>query len=505
VAHDPRWVALLLRLYPRAYRERHGDDLAAAMRACVERERHAGAPMFVTAARLLADTIAASFLLRSGRPSRSGDPIMRSIAGDIRYAFRLLRRAPLFSALSIATLALAIGANTAIFSIVNGVLLRDLPYRDPSRLVLMYEGILADKDPFGFSPPDFVAFRERARSFDALAAYRNVEYELSGVSQPERIVGARVSASLFDVLGITPALGRSFTEDEDRGRQPVAILSDRLWRRSFGADPAIAGKAVTLDRRAFTIVGVMPPSFTFPTRGPHLNNLPADVYVPISFTNSELRAFGTMYNNSVVGRLKNGVTVEQATAEAVPLARQVFAEIYPAQLRDLATGIRTVVTPMRANVVGGVSRILYVLLAAVGVVLLIACADIACLTLTRAAAREREMAIRAALGAGRWRVMRLILIETGLVAAAGAEPGWRSRGGDIVCCSRPRRPASRAQKRSRSTRECCSSRSAPQLPPRSSAACCRRSSPHAGSRGRRSRRVDEDPHRYGSGGSSRRS
>ena len=423
MAHDPRWIALLLRLYPRAYRERHGDDLAAAMRACVERERQAGAPVFVTAARLVGDTIAASFLLRSVRPTRSGDPIMRSIAGDFRYALRLLRRAPLFSALAIATLALAIGANTAIFSIVNGVLLRDLPYREPGRLVLMYEAIISPQEPFGFSAPDFVALRERARSFETLAVYRNAEYELSGVDMPERIVGARASAGLFDVLGVRPALGRAFTADEDTSRQPVAILTDRLWRRTFGGDPAIIGKAVILDRRPFTIVGVLPASLTFPNRGPHLNNLPAEVFVPMSFTNSELRAFGAMYNNTVVARLKPGVTVEQATAEIVPLGKQVLAEIYPAELRELSQIVTVVVRPLRDNIVGGVSRILYVLLAAVGVVLLIACADIACLTLTRAAAREREMAIRTALGAGRGRVMRLIFIETATIAAAGGLAG----------------------------------------------------------------------------------
>jgi putative ABC transport system permease protein len=348
---------------------------------------------------------------------------MQSILYDVRHAFRGLRRAPLLSALVIATLALAIGANTAIFSVVNGVLLRSLPYSQPDRLIVLYEGIREVKMPFGFSAPDLVAFRDRARSYDTLAAFRSVEYELSGVDQPERVSAARISASLMDVLGVPPALGRSFTADEDTGRQPVAILGDGIWRRKFGADPSIVGKPVILDRRAYTIVGVMPAHFTFPNRGPALNNVPAEVYVPISFTNIELGAFGMMYNNSVVARLKPGVTVDQARSEASSIGTRLVAEIYPSQLREIGLSLTMSVTPLGEEVVGNVRRILYVLLAAVGAVLLIACADIACLMLTRVAPREREMAIRAALGAGRARVMRLILIETGVLTLIGGVAG----------------------------------------------------------------------------------
>ena len=245
--------------------------------------------------------------------------MLQSVLYDVRHASRMLRRAPLFSALVIATLALAIGANTAIFSVVNGVLLRSLPYAQPDRLVILYEAI-GSMEPFGFSAPDLVAFRERARSYEGLAAFRSVEFELSGVDQPERVAAARISASLMDVLGVAPSLGRAFTATEDTGRQPVAILSDALWRRKFGADPAIVGKAVSLDRRAYTIVGVMPSGFTFPERGPRVNNVPADVYVPVSFTAIELGGFGMMYNNSVVARLKPGVSLRQAGAEAAAVA-----------------------------------------------------------------------------------------------------------------------------------------------------------------------------------------
>jgi len=321
------------------------------------------------------------------------------------------------------TLALGIGANTAIFSVVNGVLLRALPYHEPDRLVVLYEGVVPGQPPFGFSAPDYAGFRDRAGSFDGLAAFRSVEYELSGVDQPERISGARISASLFAVLGTPLPLGRAFTAEEDAGQQPVAILSNGLWRRKFGADRAIVGKSLTLDRRAYTVVGVTPPYLTFPNRGPSMNNVPADVYVPISFSAAELGAFGMMYNNTVLGRLKPGVTPAQAWAESDALGKRLVAELYPAELRELGGSITIPVVPLLDDVIGGIRRILVVLLAAVGVVLLIACADIACLMLTRAAARGREMAIRTALGAGRGRLMRLVLIETAVLAALGGAFG----------------------------------------------------------------------------------
>ena len=216
--------------------------------------------------------------------------------------------------------------------------------------------------------------------------------ELSGVAQPERVPAAKISASLPAVLGVTPALGRAFTETEDTGRQPVAILSDGLWRRAFGADPSIVGKTVSLDRRPYTIVGVMPRGFTFPNRGPHLNNIPAELFVPIAFSPGELRAFGSFFNHSVVGRLKPGVTPQQADGEAGAIVKQLVAEVYPAELRGMPLVAHAV--PMRDDIVGKVERVLVVLLAAVAVLLLIACADIACLMLTRAAGRARGIAIR---------------------------------------------------------------------------------------------------------------
>ena len=430
-----RLIAALLRLYPRGYRERHGADLAAAIAACAERERRSGARPLVTAIRLAADAAWSSLLVR--RDARrtavpaSGDSAMHSLIHDLRHALRALRRAPVFSALVVATLALAIGATTTIFSVVDAVVLRPLPYPEAGRLVILYQGLPSRAEPFGFSAPDAVAFRERSRSYERLGAFRSVEFELSGVSQPERVAAARISASLLGVLDVAPALGRSFTAAEDEGRQPVALLSDRLWRRAFNADPGAVGRTVTLDRRPYTIVGVMPAGFVFPHRGARLNNIPADVYVPISFTAIELGAFGSMYNNSLVGRLRAGVTPSQAGVEAAAVARQIVADLYPAQLRDAGFPITATVRPMQDEIVAGVRRLLVVLLAAVGVLLLIACADIACLMLTRAAGRAREIAIRTALGANRARVARLMMAETGVLAAIGAAAGlalaWAAR------------------------------------------------------------------------------
>jgi predicted permease len=421
----PWWIAALVRLYPPDYRARHGGGLAAEIDACLARER--------TVAGRIGAVLHVCWDALSTRHSASstphlalstGDPLMQSLLYDLRHALRLLGRAPLFGVLVVATLALAIGANTAMFSVVNAVLLRSLPYAQPERVVMLYEGFASRAEPFGFSAPDLMAFRDRARSYAGIGAFRSVEFELSGVDQPERVPAARISASLLDVLGVAPAFGRGFTAEEDTGRQPVAILSHALWRRTFGGDASIVGRAVSLDRRAYTVVGILPAGFTFPNRGPRLNGIPADVFVPMSFTDAELGGFGSMYNNSVVGRLNAGVTQAQAGAEALTVARQILAEVYPPVLRDNGfPSLIATVTPMREEVVGNVRRLLVVLLAAVGVLLLIACADIACLMLTRAAARGREMAIRRALGAARWRVMRLVLVETGLLAAAGGVCG----------------------------------------------------------------------------------
>ena len=438
------FVRLLLRAYPPHLRERDADVLEAACLECLARERRRLGRFGAAYAWgwLVADTLIAAILLRADEyrrrrdarvhmpPSAPKEILMTQVWQDIRHAARRLQRAPIFSFAVIATLALTIGATTAVFTVVNAVLLRALPYRDPSRLVLAQETF--PKLSFGFSPPDYLAFEARAGFFESIAAYRNREYELSGVEPPQRVTVTRASATLFETLGVRPALGRPFTREEDEAGQPVAVLSDALWERTFGRDPAAIGRPLLLDRQPFTIVGVMPRGFTFPARGPMINNVPADVYVPIGFTASERRAFGSMYNNSVIARLKAGVTPVQADTDTRALVRSNAREMYPATLSGLADVLGSSLVPLTDEVTGRSRTLLWVAFAAVGFVLLIACADIASLMLARAIGREREIAVRSALGAGRGRLIRQLLAESAFLAVIGSIIGlvlavWLSR------------------------------------------------------------------------------
>ncbi len=429
--------------------------LEAACVECLARERRRLGRVGAAYAwgRLIADTLIAAILLRADErrrrrtawvhvpPSAPKEILMTRVWQDIRYAARRLQRAPIFSLAVVATLALTIGATTAVFTVVNAVLLRALPYRDPSRLVLVQQAF--PQMSLGFSPPDYLAFEARAGFVEAIAAYRNREYELSGVEPPERVTVTRASATLFETLGVRPALGRPFTREDDEAGRLVAVLSDALWERTFARDPAAIGRPILLDRQPFTIVGVMPRGFTFPQRGPILNNVPADVYVPIGFTASERRAFGSMYNNSVIARLKAGVTPAQADADTRAVVRSNAREMYPVNLSGLAEVLGGSAVLLTAEVSGRSRTVLWVAFAAVGFVLLIACADIASLMLARAIGREREIAVRSALGAGRGRLIRQLLAESAVLALAGSILGlvlavWLSRA--IVALAPPTLP-----------------------------------------------------------------
>src|SRR5437763_210009 len=313
---------------------------------------------------------------------------------DLKFVFRQLLKNPGFTAVAVLTLALGIGANSAIFSVVNGVLLRPLPYPEPDRLIMIFESNPKGGSPkFSVAPPNFVDWRAQNQVFDNLAAVNVANYSLTGQDKPERILGARVSASLFKVLGVLPALGRGFTSEEDRhGRHQVAILSQGLWERRFGRDPGILGKTITLDAESYTVVGVMPAGFQFP-------NAETELWTPIAFAPYELsnRSGHTM---TVIGRLKPNITVERADAEMRTIARRLEAQ-YP----ESNKGWSVTFVPLLEETVGGSQRTLLVLLGAVEFVLLIACANVANLMLARSAARQKEFAIRAALGAGRIRVI----------------------------------------------------------------------------------------------------
>ncbi len=335
---------------------------------------------------------------------------------DMQFGIRVLLKNPGFTAIAIVTLALGIGANTALFSVVNGVLLNPLPFQEPERLVALY----AKSREFSrssISYPNFLDWRRENHSFSALAAFRADDLNLTGVGEPERLRTEMISATFFPILGVKPVVGRIFTEQEDQlGAGPVILISEGLWRRKFGASPGVVGKSVNLNAKLYTIIGVIPGNFHY-----HNNNFhrDTDVFVPIGQWDEKLfwdrRASMGMDG---VGRLKPGVSFEQASAEMDAIAAHL-AELYPDINKD--SGITLV--PLKQNVVGDVRPFLLVLLAAVGFVLLIACANVANLLLARSMGRTREFAIRTALGASRGRMIRQVLTESILLALAGGVMG----------------------------------------------------------------------------------
>jgi predicted permease len=409
-----RFFRRLLRLFPADFRGDFGDDMATTFDD--QRRDILARGDRMAALRLWWDTV-------HGIVTTAPPEHVDLLRGDVRYALRNLRRNPGFTIVAVLALAVGIGANTAVFTIVNGVLLAALPYKDPQQLVLMYEKVPeAPVDKFDYSAPDFEIVRDAARSYAGMAAYRNAGYELSGIAEPERLTGARVSPDLFAVLGVAPAIGRALTPDDDRQNAKVVVLSHGVWTRAFGRDPSIVGRTIALDRQPYTVVGIMPETFQFPPRGPESNGTPAALFVPIAFTPLERQNFGGMYNNTVVARLKPGVSVEQARGELASLV-PVLADRYPPFLRSMATRLSLPVVPINDEVVGRSRRMILVLMGAVGIVLLIGCADVANLMLTRAGSRQRELAIRSAVGASAARVVRQLLTEGLVLAVAGGGCG----------------------------------------------------------------------------------
>jgi predicted permease len=347
-------------------------------------------------------------------------PWLEHFARDLRLAFRTLRRHTGFSAVVVLTLGFGMAINTATFSIVNAVLIRPLGFREPGRLVALHEHLGLEAGPF--SPPDFLDLERDQQSFEGAAAYANVAFELSGQGEPIRVDAAKVSANLFQVLGVGPVLGRTFTTEEDRPGANVAVLGWGLWQSRYGQDPSIVGRRITLDRQPHTIIGVMPAAFEFPRRGPQTNNKPAAVWVPMAFTNAQRQGHGSQYNHGVVARLKEGVTLDQARAELGVLASRINAN-YPAELRDAGIAVRLSALPLREEIAGRIERPLLLLMGAVGLVLLVTCANVANLVLSRVASRTREIAVRTALGSSRGRLLQLLLAEAAVLSAAGALAG----------------------------------------------------------------------------------
>ncbi|MGA8290718.1 MAG: ABC transporter permease [Acidobacteriaceae bacterium] len=344
-------------------------------------------------------------------------PLLESIWADIKFALRQLRKSPGFALTAILTLALGIGGMTAVFSVVESVLLRPLPFHNPSRLVSLHESILHDSHQFNVTAPDILTFQRETKAFSGIGGYIGANYLMTGAGAPFEAQAERVTASLFPVLGVDPMLGRTFTQREDDTSAPVTVLSYALWKDRFQSDPNILGKTIDLDKRPYSVIGVMPRNFEFPLDAGRFSG--RDLWVPMSFSPAEKNKEGEDFDYGAVARLKPGVSMALAQSDVDRIIAGIQAS-YPAKYRVQLHGyFRT----LKEELVHNARPLFRILLAAVGLVLLIACVNLANLLLVRAATRKQEFGMRMALGAARIAMLRQLLTESLVLSTLGGLTG----------------------------------------------------------------------------------